>query len=71
MTNAKSLLSLGLISATKAFWDGGEQGVIDMDIHVTEKAHRHHSGLANHLMNLSSATGDNYIEKNLDNFFNI
>jgi len=43
-----------------------------MDINVTERPHQHHSGLASHLMNLSSEDGtQDYIEKNLDNFFNI
>ena len=72
MTNTKTLLTLGLISAAKAFLAGGERGVIDMDVHVTERPHRHHSGLASHLMNLSQVDGSkDYIEKNLDNFFNI
>jgi len=49
-----------------------EQGVIDLDINVTERPHEHHSGLATHLMNLSQEDGtSDYIEKNLDNFFNI
>jgi hypothetical protein len=46
--------------------------VIDMDVHITERPHEHHSGLASHLMNMSAMDGSgDYIEKNLDNFFNI
>ena len=70
MFTTKTLVGLGLMSSVSSHQQ--ERGVIDMDINITERPHQHHSGLANHLMNLSAADGtQDYIEKNLDNFFNI
>ena len=46
--------------------------VIDMDVNISERPHEHHSGLASHLLEMSATDGSgDYIEKNLDNFFNI
>ena len=68
MNAAKTLFGFGLLSAASA----AEPGVLDLDINVTERPHKHHSGLASHLMSLSAMDGtQDYIEKNLDNFFNI
>lgn len=67
----KTILQLALMGAASAWLPHHQRGVIDMDIDIHEKSHSH-SGLANHLMNLSQIDGDKeYIEQNLDNFFNI
>ena len=77
MTSLKVLTLLALFSSTNAFWKGWSQdnGMIEMDMHITERPKQHLSGLAHHLQVLDSAnaseTEKDYIDKQLYDFNNI